>query len=155
MPDLPDEWANAFSPSKILVACVDDNDDTIAFCGIRSIFNIITLYVHEKWRGQGVGIKIFRKTIIMAKKGHLSFVLFGVYYDNVPILRLTSKFGCKDIVFLKKTNIGFKIIPLNFLGHIVYVSLRVVTHLLPDMCWTYVAQWVHNRTMLDYMGGKI
>jgi GNAT superfamily N-acetyltransferase len=149
--DIP--WANVFLPSKILVVCVNNNGDVVAVCGIRSVFNIITLYVCEKWRGKGVGTKTFKRTITIAKKRHISFILFGVYYNNIPILRLTSKFGCKDIMSLKKSNIGFKIIPLNFLGHIAYISLRVITSLLPNVFWTYVAQRVHDRTISGYRGG--
>lgn len=144
--DLPKEWAGAFLPSKILVIAVNSNGDVVGVCGIRSVFNIITTYIYENWRGKGLGTKMHEIIIPIAKKRHLCFLLFGAYSDNIPILHLTSKFGSKDIVSLKKSNLTFKIFPLNFLGYIVYWSAQVITHLLPNRFLEYISIWIHNKT---------
>lgn len=146
--DLPKEWASAFLPSKILAVAINNNGDVVGVCGIRSVFNITTTYIYENWRGKGLGTKMHEIIVPIAKKRHLCFLLFGIYSDNVPYWdRKTSEFGSKDIVSLKKSNLKFKIFPLNFLGYIVYWSARVITHLLPNVFWTYAAQWIHNMTV--------
>jgi ribosomal protein S18 acetylase RimI-like enzyme len=79
-------WVNAFLPSKILVVGVDDGSFG-AVCGIRSVFNILTSYVCEQWRGRGIGSQMLAKTISMARERRLSFILLGVFYDNVRAFR--------------------------------------------------------------------
>jgi RimJ/RimL family protein N-acetyltransferase len=145
-------WANAFLHSKILVVCVDDGSFG-AVCGIRSVFNILTLYVCEQWRGRGIGNQILAKTISMARERRLGFILLGVFYDNVRAFRLYSRFGFREVVYLKKPGLRVMMLPMDFLGEFAYVFLRGVTLLLPNMFWTYVAQWVHDRTVSDDKGG--
>lgn len=145
-------WANAFLPSKILVVCVDDGSFG-AVCGIRSVFNILTLYVCEQWRGRGIGSQILAKTISMARERRLGFILLGVFYDNVRAFRLYSRFGFKEVVYLRKLGLRVMMLPLDFLGEVAYVFLCGITLLLPNMFWTYVAQWVHDRTVSDDKGG--
>ena len=140
-------WANAFLPSKILVVDVDDNGDFMAVCGIRSVFNILTLYICEEWRGRGIGSQILEKTIDIAREWHLGFILLGVFSSNVRAFRLYSKFGFKKVVFLKKPSLKIMMLPMNFVGKVTYLFLRNVTLLLPNLFWTYAAQWVHNATV--------
>ena len=140
-------WTNAFLPSKILVIGVDDNGDVMAVCGVRSVFNILTLYVRREWRGRGIGSQILKKTIDMAWKRRLSFILLGVFHSNVGAFRLYSKFGFKEIVFLKKSSLRIMMLSMNFIGEVAYLFLCAITLLLPNLSWAYVAQWVHNATV--------
>jgi ribosomal protein S18 acetylase RimI-like enzyme len=140
-------WTNAFLPSKILVIGVDDNGDFMAVCGVRSVFNILTLYVCREWRGRGIGSQILKKRIDIAWKRRLSFILLGVFHSNVEAFRLYSKFGFKEVVFLKKSSLRIMILPMNFMGEVAYLFLCAITLLLPNLSWAYVAQWVHNATV--------
>jgi hypothetical protein len=140
-------WANAFLPSKILVVNLDDDGDVAAVCGIRSVLNILTLYVCEKWRDRGIGAQILEKMIGVARERHLGFILLGVFYGNVRAFRLYSKFGFKGVVFLKKPSLRIMMLPLNFLGKVSYLSLRAIISLLPNLFWVYIAQYVHNVTV--------
>jgi len=72
-------WANVFLPSKILVVGVDDKSNVVAVCGVRSLFNILTLYVCEQCRGLGIGSQILKKTIGMARERRLGFILLGFF----------------------------------------------------------------------------
>ena len=139
-------WVNAFLPSKILVVAVDDGSFG-AVCGIRSVFNILTLYVCEQWRGRGVGSQILEKTIGMARERRLGFVLLGVFYNNVRAFRLYSRFGFKEVVYLRKSGLRIMMLPINFVGEVAYLFLCAITLLLPNLFWTYAAQWVHNTTV--------
>ena len=143
-------WANAFLPSKILVVGVD-NSDVVAVCGIRSLFNILTLYVCEQWRSRKIGNQILKKTIEIAREGCLGFILLGVFYDNVRAFRLYSKFGFEEVVYLKRSGLRVMMLPLNFVGKMAYVFLRGIILLLPNVFWTYAAQWVHNVTVRNVM----
>ena len=140
-------WVNAFLPSKILVVGVDDKSNVAAVCGIRSLFNILTLYVCEQCRGLGIGSQILEKTIGMARERRLGFILLGVFYDNVRAFRLYSRFGFREVVYLRKLGLRVMMLPMNFVGEVTYLFLCVVTLLLPNLFWTYAAQWVHNATV--------
>jgi len=140
-------WVNAFLPSKILVVGVDDKSNVAAVCGIRSLFNILTLYVCEQCRGLGIGSQILAKTIGMARERRLGFILLGVFYDNVRAFRLYSRFGFKEVVYLRKSGLRVMMLPMNFIGEITYLFLCNVTLLLPNLFWAYAAQWVHNATV--------
>jgi ribosomal protein S18 acetylase RimI-like enzyme len=145
-------WTNAFLPSKILVIGVDDNGDVMAVCGVRSVFNILTLYVCREWRGRGIGSQILKKTIDMAWKRRLSFILLGVFHSNVGAFRLYSKFGFKEVVFLKKSSLRIMMLSMNVIGEVTYLVLCAITSFLPNVLWAYVAQRVHDRTISDYDG---
>ena len=146
-------WVNAFLPSKILVVGVDDKSNVAAVCGIRSLFNILTLYVCEQCRGLGIGSQILAKTISMARERRLGFILLGVFYDNARAFRLYSRFGFKEVVYLRKSGLRVMMLPMDFLGEVAYVFLCGITLLLPNMFLAYVAQWVHDRTVSDDKGG--
>jgi hypothetical protein len=140
-------WINAFLPSKILVVGVDDKSNVAAVCGIRSLFNILTLYVCEQWRDRGIGSQILAKTIGMARERRLSFILLGVFYDNARAFRLYSRFGFKEVVYLRKSGLRVMMLPMDFLGEVAYMFLCGITLLLPNLFWTYAAQWIHNATV--------
>jgi len=140
-------WTNAFLPSKILIVGVDDDGDVVAACGIRSVFNVLTLYVCEQWRGRGMGNLILEKAIDIAQERRLGFILLGVFYDNVGAFRLYSKFGFKEVVYLKKSGLRVMMLPLDCIGEVAYVFLCGITSLLPNVFGTYAARWVHNVTV--------
>ena len=140
-------WVNAFLPSKILVVGVDDKSNVAAVCGIRSLFNILTLYVCEQCRGLGIGSQILAKTISMARERRLGFILLGVFYDNARAFRLYSRFGFREVVYLRKSGLRVMMLPMNFVGEVAYLFLCAITLLLPNLFWTYAAQLVHNATV--------
>jgi len=148
-------WTNVFLPSKILVVGVDDNGGVMAVCGVRSVFNILALYVCGEWRGRGIGSQILKKTIDMARKQRLSFILLGVFHSNVGAFRLYSNFGFKEVVFLKKSSLRIMMLPINVVGEVTYLVLCAITSLLPNVLWIYVAQRVHDRTISNYDGGQL
>jgi len=148
--DIP--WANAFLASKILVAGMKDDGGIVAVCGIRSALNILTLYVCKEWRGRRIGSQILKKTIDMARKRHLGFILLGVFYDNIRAFRLYSKFGFKEVVYLRKSGLRVMMLPLDYVGDVTYVSLCGIISLLPNVFWAYAAQWIHDRTVSDNKG---
>jgi GNAT superfamily N-acetyltransferase len=148
--DIP--WIDAFLPSKILVAGVDENGEVEAICGIRGVFNILTLYVREQWRGRGVGTQILEKAINMARKRRLGFVLLGVARDNLRAFSLYGKFGFRHVVYLKRTEVRIMMLPTDLAGEFAYMFLRDITRLLPNTFWTYVAQGVHYVTVSDREG---
>lgn len=140
-------WTNAFLASTILVAGIDDTSDVRAVCGIRSMLNVLTLYVREGFRGRGIGSQILEKTICIARERHLSFILLGVPYSYVHAFRLFSRFGFKEVVYLKKVGLRVMMLSLDSAGKIAYVFLCRITSLLPNTFWTYTTQWVHDRTV--------
>ncbi len=140
-------WINAFSPSKILVIGVDDEGNVAAMCGIRSMFNILTLYVCEQFRDRGIGSQILERSIGIARECHLRFVLLGVFLDNVRAFRLYSKFGFKEVAYLKKSGLKVMILPIDSIGEVAYLFLCGITLLLPNVFWTYAAQLIHNVTV--------
>jgi RimJ/RimL family protein N-acetyltransferase len=148
-------WAKAFLPSKILVAGVDDDGQVVAVCGIRSVFNILTLYVCSEWRGRGIGTQILEKVIDIVRERRLGFVLLGVSYDNARAFHLYSKFGFREVVYLKKPSLRVMMLPTSSIGKVAYRFLCGIACSLPNVFWTYTAQWVHNITVSDRWGDKL
>lgn len=142
-------WTDAFLPSKILVVGVDDKGNVVAACGIRGVFNILTLYVCEQFRGRGIGNQILEKTIDIARERRLGFILLGVFYDNVRASSLYSKFGFREIVYLRKPSLRIMMLPMDLIGEMAYVFLCAITSLFANVFWAYAAQWVHNVTIRD------
>jgi predicted GNAT family acetyltransferase len=134
-------------PSKILVAGVDDEDRVEAVCGIRGAFNILTLYICERCRGRGIGNQILRKAIDIARERRLEFVLLGVSCDNVRAFHLYRKFGFREVVCLRKSSLRVMMLPMDPVGEFVYLFLCGLTRSLPNVFWTYAAQWVHDITV--------
>jgi len=140
-------WANAFLASKILVVGIKDDGSIGAVCGIRSVFNILTLYVCKQSRGRGIGNQILKKTIDVARQRHLVFILLGVPYRNTRAFRLYFKFGFKEVVYLKKLTLRTMVLPMDFAGEAAYLFLCTIVSLLPNLFWTYIEQWIHDRTV--------
>jgi GNAT superfamily N-acetyltransferase len=139
-------WVDTILPSKILIAGIKDDGSIGAICGVRSALNILSLYVCKQFRGQGIGTQILEMIINMAQKQHLPFVLLTVSSDNNIAIHLYSKFGFKKIVYLKGRDLIVMMLPLHFLGKVVYMCLRVITLLLPKRFWTYISRRIHDRT---------
>lgn len=140
-------WAESFLASQILVVGSRNDGSIGAVCGIKSIFNILTLYVCKQCRGQGVGYQILKETIDVARRRHLVFVLLGVPYRNTRAFRLYSKFGFKEVVYLEKVNHRVMMLPIGFVGEVAYVFLCTIASMLPNLFWTYTVQWIHDRTV--------
>jgi hypothetical protein len=87
--------------------------------------------------------------IDVARDRGLSFVLLGVFSWNVPAFRLYSNSGFREVVHLKKSSLRVMMLPIDFVGGVVYKVFCFVTSLLPNLFWTYAAQWVHDRTISE------
>ena len=145
-------WTNAFLASKILVAGIKDDGSVGAVCGIRSLFNILTLYVCKQSRGRGIGNQILMKTIDIARQRHLVFILLGVPYRNMRAFRLFFKFGFREVVNLEKLNLRIMMFPMDFIGEVAYAFLCAIVSLLPNVFWTYTELWIHDRTVSSVEG---
>jgi len=124
----------------------------MAVCGIRSVFNILTLYVCKQWRGRGIGNQILKRVIDKAREHRLGFILLGVPYDNVRAFHLYFKFGFREVVYLKKSGLRVMMLPMDSMGEVTSVFLCGITSLLPNVFWTYAAQWIHNITVSNREG---
>lgn len=140
-------WSQVFSPTKILVVVLSEDDNTAAACGIRSLFNVLTLYVGKQYRGQGIGKKILGKTIDEAKNRGLRFILLGVYSDNPSAYHLYSTFGFKEIVHIKRPDMMFMMLPLSASGELAYAFLNAACSWMPKLLLSGFAQWVEARTI--------
>jgi predicted GNAT family acetyltransferase len=145
-------WTSAFLRSKILVASVDDEDGVEAVCGIRGVFNILTLYVGEQCRGRGVGNLLLTKAIAIARERRIGFILLGVFYDNAKAFHLYHKSGFREVVFLENSSLRVMMLPMDFVGEFAYWFLCGVTRSLPNVFWAYAARLVHRLTVSDYEG---
>ena len=142
MLDIP--MVEEFFPSHLLVVGLN-NSYVCTACGIRSAFNILTLYVTKKYRGGGFGSLTLKKTISVAKKRNLNFISLAVLSNNVIALRLYSKFGFREIIHLE--NYVTMMLPLTFLGELVYTFLRIAVSLLPVKFLEVVARLVYKQTL--------
>lgn len=141
-------WSKIFLSAKILVVGVTEDNSTVAACGIRSVLNILTLYVSKRHRGRGLGKKILGKTIDTARKRGLRFILLGVYSDSPLTYHLYSTFGFKEIVHIKRPDMMFMMLPLSFEGELAYAFLNVSCSWLPKSLLSGFAQWVEARTII-------
>jgi len=140
-------WFEVFFPSKILVVSISKEDNTVAACGIRSMLNILTLYVDGQHRGQGVGKKILRRTVDAARKRGLRFILLGVHSDNPTAYHLYSTFCFKKFLYINNPDMTFMVLPLTIKGKLVSAFLNTVCSWLPKLFLESFAQWVEARTI--------
>lgn len=139
-------WARNFLSSKILVVGMNDGS-IIATCGVRSLLNILTLYVGEGYRGQGIGSRMLRKTIEVAQKRNLSFIVLSVLLDNMPAFHLYLKFGFKEIVRFDKFIV--MMFPLTTRGEMAYGFLSLISSKLPNIFIAHVANWIEKMTLSE------
>ena len=139
--------ASELASSGLLVVLVDRNSDAVAACGIRSLFNILVLYVEESHRGRGLGTEVLVKTIDAARRHGLNFVTLSVSSDNAAAYRIYSTHGFKEIVHLRKPDLILMINPLNREGWFVYEFLKSLCTLLPSSFLASVHGWLYKRTV--------
>jgi ribosomal protein S18 acetylase RimI-like enzyme len=135
--------------SGLLVVFVVNNNYAIAACGIRSIFNILVLYVEEGYRGRGFGSEVLAKTIDVAQNRGLNFITLSVSLDNITAFHLYSKFGFKEVACLEEPNLVLMMIPLNLKGRFVFEFLKDVCSLLPNLFLKRVHGWFYKRTIRE------
>ena len=141
-------WSEIFLSSKILVVGIAEHNSTVATCGIRSVLNILTLYVEKQHRGRGLGKKILGKTIDAARKRGLQYILLGVYSDKPLAYHLYSTFGFKEIVHIRRPNMMFMMLPLSAKGEVAYTFLNAACSWLPKLLLSGFAQWFEARTIV-------
>ena len=139
--------ANELLCSKILVACVANNFDVVAACGVRSVFNVLVLHVKEGYRGRGIGLRTLKKAISAARKRGLSFIILSVTTNNVPALNLYSKSGFRGVVGLKKLDLIVMMLPLALKGELAYRFLRMVCSALPNIFLAHIHEWLYKITI--------
>jgi len=66
--------AGELASSGLLVVGTTNDDTVVAACGVRSVLNVLVLYVERNLRGHGVGAQVLRATIESAEKRKLHFV---------------------------------------------------------------------------------
>jgi GNAT superfamily N-acetyltransferase len=141
--------ASELASSKLLVVFVVNDNDVVAACGIRSLFNVLVLHVEEGYRGRGLGTQVLTKTIDVAQKRELNFITLSVSSDNIVAFHLYSKCGFKETAYLRKPNLILMMIPLNRKGRFVYEFLKDVCFLLPNSFLTRVHEWLYKRTVQE------
>jgi len=138
--------ASELASSGLLVVLVDRNGNAVAACGIRSLFNVLVLYVNEDYRRRGLGTEVLVKTLDAARKHGLNFVTLSVSSDNAAAYRIYSTQGFKELVHLRKPDLILMINPLNREGWFVYEFLKGLCALLPSSFLTSVHGWLYKRT---------
>ncbi len=146
--------AKELESSELLVVCIDDDDRIVAACGVRSLFNILTLHVKEGYRGRRVGTQLLRKTIQAAKKRRLGFITLTVSSGNIVAFQLYCKFGFKELMSLRKSRQVLMLLPLTFTGKLAYAFFHMLCLLLPNTFLLYVHSWFYQRTLTASVSSK-
>lgn len=140
-------FAVELTSSKLLVVCADGEDKIVGACGVRSLLNVLAgLYVKEDYRGYGVGKKLVEKTIKAAEKRRLGFLTLTVSHDNVAF-HIYTKFGFKEVMFLKRSRQKLMVRPLTFMWKLAYAFFSRICFLLPNTFLSYVHVWLYRRTL--------
>jgi len=139
--------ASELASAGLLVVLVDSDSNAVAACGIRSLFNVLVLYVQESYRGRGLGTEVLVKTLDAARKHGLNFVTLSVSSDNVAAYRIYSTQGFRELVHLRKPDLILMINPLNRKGWVVYEFLKGLCALLPNSFLASVHGWLYERTV--------
>jgi len=136
-----------FASSRLLVVCTKNDDNIVGACGIRSLLNILVLYVKKDHRGRGVGTELLRKTIQEAEKRRLGFITLSLSSNNIVAFRLYCRFGFKEVMFLRKSDLILMMLPLTSVGKLAYAFFHMVRFLLPNTFLTYVHTWLYKGTV--------
>ncbi len=136
-----------FASSSLLVVSTNDADEIVAACGIRSLLNILVLFVKENCRGHGIGAQLLRKTIETAERRRLGFITLSVSSDNIIASRLYCRFGFKEVMFLRKSHKTLMMLPLTSGWELTCAFIRVIGFLLPNTFLSYVHLWLYRRTL--------
>lgn len=139
--------ASELASSGLLVVLIDGRSNAVAACGIRTLFNVLVLYVEEDYRGRGFGTEVLVKTLDAAREHGLNFVTLSVASDNVAAYRLYSTQGFRELVHLRKPDLILMINPLTRKGWFVYEFLKGLCALLPNSLLARVHGWLYTRTV--------
>ena len=139
--------SDEFLPSRLLVFCRKDTE-ILAVCGIRSVLNILSIYVTEGYRGKRLGTRVLSETIKIARKQKLGFITLPVLVDNLPALRLYLAFRFREIVRLE--NYKVLMLPLTLRGEIAYWLFRTICSKVPNAVLTHATRSVFQRTIGDW-----
>lgn len=135
----PSDYANVLlSPYILIFVCMLDHGDVVAACGIQSPFNYMVIYVEERYRGRGVGTRVLKKAIHVAKRRNLDFINLTVSTENVPALRLYTKLGFREIVDFPKLRSKNMMLPLNIKGELTYAFFHKVCSILSETLLLYI-----------------
>ena len=145
--DFPPPWVNWLLAAKILVIGVID-DKIVAAYGIRGMFNTVTLYVKEGYRGRGIGERMFEKLINATRKQGFHFLTAAVLRQNTASLNLFSKFGCRVIKNTKNCEDVIVVCPLTVKGDLTCRFLRIAHSMVPGEFLAQSAEWIMRRTTL-------
>lgn len=146
--DFPPPWASFLRASKILVIGVV-NDDVVAAYGIRSMLNVMTLYVKEGYRNQGIGRQMWEKAYDAAQKRGVHF-----FTGELPFQHLHSKYGlllfseyrCRVIKRFDKRKTVLIMCPFTIEGDIFYVFLHIMCSMVPAELLRQITDWLSKRT---------
>lgn len=138
--------AQELASSKVLVVCTI-GEKIVAACGMRSLLNILVLYVREGYRGQGIGTQLLTKTIQAAEKRRLGFITLSVSSGNIVAFRLYCKFGFKEVMVLRKSRQVLMMLPLTLMGKLTYAFFHTLRFLLPNTFLLFVHSWLYRRTL--------
>jgi RimJ/RimL family protein N-acetyltransferase len=120
-----------FTTRKLLMLCISNDGEAIAACGVANLSNYLLIYVDKDWRGKGIGTRILGKTIKISRNRGFNFIALAVRPNNLPALRLYSKFNFKEVVNLKQFGFILMILPFNMRGRVVYAFSRAICSVLP------------------------
>jgi RimJ/RimL family protein N-acetyltransferase len=127
----PEKYRKTLASSKILVICVTSDNEVAGACSISKISNYGLSYIKESYRGRGLGTKCARIRIYAARRRGLGFVATAIHTWNLPMLRIASKLGYREVVRFRDFGYVLLMIPLNFKGELLYALLHGVCPKLP------------------------
>jgi len=140
-------FAKEFVSSKVLVVCIDDYDNIVGVCGIRSPFNVAVSFVRKDYRGIGVGSRQLKLAIKAAEKRPPYFVTSTVSSENVRVFHIGNKIGFREVFTLKRTNQVLRVSTTTRMGRLAYVFFYVIGHVLPNNILSYVHWHLYNRSL--------
>lgn len=140
-------FAKEFMSSRLLVVCTEDVDKIVGVCGVRSLLNIVVLYVRKNYRGHGVGSRLMKKTIEAAEKWPPNFVTATISSENTVIFHILCKLGFKEVLSLQKSRQILMVTSSTRMGRLACRFFRMIGLLLPDNLLSYVHLWLYARTL--------
>jgi len=141
----PSPWREYFLSSKILVTGVVE-DQVVSAYGIRSMLNVMAVYVKEEYRGKGIGGLTSERAVDILRQQGTHFITAEVPVDNKASLYLSFKTGSKLIKNLKARKTVLVLWPLTSVGNLVYICSRIVCSLLPDKTLAQIIDSVSKET---------
>lgn len=95
------DWFNEHNPEKRPLWVVEYEDEICGWVSLQSFYGRpaynataeISIYLHENFRGKGLGKKILSKVIDECPQFEIDTLLGFIFGHNEPSLRLFSNFG--------------------------------------------------------------